>query len=457
METRVELRELGPRAVSCGDAEKTCRVLTYPAPHKRTHSLSPTMAALDKLPYETLVQILSALSNPDLAQISLVSRHLCAVSKPLFYKAPCLAALRSNPQRPSLYLFLATLIRSPSQTLGTHAHSLTMRRDHTSRLDAVTYAGPGWFIGFQRPVGFHGTNSILLMHLLPSLRVLRINPPRDIASLSLSYFTHCIELLDNAPHNNPEIPTLKLQSLREFYCSYETGGGGISVRAVLALMMLPSINYLDVHVTEQHTLYSGRCIEETVRFSRVTRLRLSSDNVSPYSLVLLLTAPTALTHLSYSLEAYSHFDIPNFMDILSPFRPSLQHLHLDFTCVDIIPTREKDRIIGRLLWGWPVFQTLSCSAAALLGYGYMGQSPPLADVLSRTLRRLQILVDESWRYAKLVDIVVSLLGQKESAVPVLERVGIRSSWCHDEEAHAKLSGACAAAGVKLEEEDGFCW
>lgn len=415
------------------------------------------MASLNKSPNEILAQILSYLSNVDLAATSLTSRRLRAVSEPLLYRAPCLSALRSNKHRPSLECFLGSLITSPLAALGTHVRSLQVEWDHSSRLDAVTYTGARWVIGFHRPAGFHGTHCVLLLHLLPSVHVLKISPPKDARAMCVSYLTHCIELLDNDLDARSDGPTLMLQSLREFYYPYQSNGGGLTVRAVLALMKLPCMDSLDVSIVDGSRFYSQRPIDGNFRFSSITKLRLSTRNMSIARLSVLLNAPIALTHFSYTGRACRAMFIMDLIDCFCSLRPSLQYLYLNLKYVWATSNGDKEDLIRRSVRLWPVLQTVCCSTVELLGNGSTRQAVGIADVLPRGLKGLQILEDRNWVYATAVDRVVELLHRKQETVPMLERIAMGGSADEDLEAHGRLIVACRIAGVKLVDGESFCW
>lgn len=204
-------------------------------------------------------------------------------------------------------------------------------------------------------------------------------------------------------------------------------------------------------------LYSNLRISDAARFSPVRKLRLSANNVSISWLSFLVNAPTALTHFSFSATEYDHFQLADFMDTLTPLRPSLQYLHLDFTLAFVSFNGGKEDRIRSSVRGWPVLHTLSCSAVQLFGNRFNTALVCLGDMLPLSLRGLQILQDWDWHYAIAADRVVELLGQKGEAVPALERVAMGGPYDSDPEAHAKLSLACRDAGVRLVGDDSFRW
>lgn len=415
------------------------------------------MAAFDKLPYETLSQILSELCKSDLARVSLVNRRLSEVSEPLLYQAPFLASQNT----PLLYCisldrFLQTLIDSPRTTLVNHVRYLTLTWDHSSGLHSVTFPATR----FQCPTGFHGANAVFILHLLPSVDALSIRPPPDLPGARLSYFTQCIEQLHNAPHASLDSPTFRLQSLREFSCPFRERGGSITVRAVWALMNLPCIDLIDAYIIDAPGLYSDHSIPEAARFAPVTRLRFAWKDMSLSSLGLLVNAPVALTHFAYLGVGETQFHMVDFMDTIAPLRPSLEHLNLELVRVSVALTSTKVDRLRSSLRSWPVLETLSCSAVELLGNVFVQETLCLPDVLPRSLRALRILEDRYSLYHRVVDMVVDeLVRRKEDVLPALEMVSLRN-WSNEwdgDEAYERLGVACVKAGVRLEDDDWLWW
>lgn len=421
------------------------------------------MAALDELPFETLEQILSSLSTADLIQTSLVCRQLSAVSVPLLYKSPRLVVVQARRYPLWLERFIKTLIYSPRQGLSTHVRSVGVYWDRSTRLDPDAYPVSIWPTAFYHPAGFHGIHCTLLLHLLPSVRELEISPPRDLPGASRGYLSHCLK----APQGSPATPTLQLQLLRTFSCPYavyhegvphSTSRGGITFRAVLALMHLPCIESIDTHMTNIPTVPPPSSTNP-VRFSSVTSLRLSAVRTVPLSLAVLLRAPVALTRFWYVAVHYSSFAISDFTAALSPLRASLKYLHFDLIRTRALFTAENADTIRGSVHLWPVLHTLRCSTRDLLGY----PSPPenehleLAEVLPRCLRQLEISMDQFWRYEYAVDKLVNMMMGRDDVVPLLESVAMDIWWSSGEPIHQRLRGACMEAGVELLENGSFTW
>lgn len=421
------------------------------------------MSDLENLPPETLAQILGNLSKADLARISRVSRHVGAMVEPILYRSPSLTETSNDTmKRPSLEGFAYTLLSADlvrGQVLRNHVHSLVVRweivanpfcwtRDHTSM------NGSTWFHWFDPITAYHGIQCVLLLHLLPSLRTLKIHPPHDSFGFSSSYFTHCMDSPDFTYAHGFNVP-----SLREFCCSYEKGRGGVSAETVLKIMQLPLINRIDAHITSSKSFDSGEC-HNTSTLSQLRLSYLHNEAMSlSSSISFLIKVPIQLTHFSYTAVGKDNVNIAGFVHSLRPLRRSVQYLRLD---LGIIEAGNNNR--GASLKEWLVLRTLSCSLVALLGNGLQEHTPCLTDRLPPGLQGLEILEDRYWQCQIVVDQLVSLVGRKTLAVTALERVygaclvnagqGVRE----DQSARMELSRVCVANGVRLlGDNDSFVW
>lgn len=393
------------------------------------------MATLNTLPFETLTQILSGLSTADLVHVSYLSSRLCAVAEHLLYKAPRM----SEAKRPSLAIFLRTLLLPGRESLATRVTSL--------RVD--------WHRGYfrQDPRGpprpphspeSRGTELGSLLHLLPSLQVLEIVP-----TSVCSDFIHLLESYDGQLSTLP----LGLQSLREFHCPCASLSG-FSLRSISTLLKLPSIRSIDTPINIQNGLLLPIADNTAATSSSITNLRLFGV-LPTASLGHLLKDLSALTHFSYYEFVYDDFDIPAFMRVLEPLRNTLEHLHLDFTTEREPYIEDGLTFIGGSLRTWPVLRTLICGLMPLLGKGDETAPQRLVDVLPPSLRELQILPDHYWTYEERMTQAVQLMGLVETVVPELKCLAVVRRWDSDWQLEERLARLCKDAGVLYDEDDSF--
>lgn len=430
------------------------------------------MASLDDLPSETLIEILSYLPCADLATTCRVTRRLQDVSETLLYKDLCLTeTFDSNIYRPSLEILLRTLLTPGRETLRLHSRSLRFEWDFESRpttpspKDIVVFSACSFRLGLQYQRMNHVGQFLLLLHLLPSLRVLHIIPPIRRSSIATFKGANNMALVLATEHPPPT-----LQSLREFRCSSDDILAGVTPMTLMALMTLPSMNYVAVYVDYSYRSTVPQMIA-AAHTSPVKKLRLTDCHLCTSTFSLILKLPIALTHFSYSAVHDGEFS--TFMDALSAQQSSLQYLHLDFfNTVETDSEEEEEEVVddastdvattaaaaaaataGTSLREWPALHTLSCSLTPLLGKEPSTLS--LAEVVPPGLRDLEILGDDYWSYEGVVAQVVNLLEQKATAVPCLQRLAVTVVDI-DVEAQTELRVACEAVGVKLL-EGSFCW
>ncbi|KAL0639055.1 hypothetical protein Q9L58_001937 [Maublancomyces gigas] len=401
------------------------------------------MATLNTLPYETLTQILSGLSNADLAHISCVSSRLCAVAEPLLYKAPCLSeTTMAGRQRSSLEIFLQTLLLPGRESLATYAKSLRVdRRRGSYRMYEHEVLDPSVL---PRSSQSHGTELVSLLHLLSSIQVLHIAPAN-----ACSDFTRLMEPCDGAL---PSTLQLALRSLRIFRCA-SFNPMGMRAQTVLTLLRLPCIRSIWTPVNRENG-FIMRAPIHTAAASSITDLRLSGS-IPIASLSYLLRDLAALTHFGYDAYVSDDFDLQAFMAVLEPLRNSLQHLYLELT-TDNEPYVELDDVfIGGSLRTWPVLRTLSCGLVPLLGKGKQDDSLRLVDVLPPSLRELEVLSDNYWLCREVLLEALDLVGKKESVVPNLECLAIVNPFGARSVYQERLAILCESLGVRYK-EDCFC-
>lgn len=416
------------------------------------------MTILNDLPYETLVETLSLLSCADLLSATRVSCRLHHISQPLLYKAPCLTKTPSSgAARPSLEIFLRTLLTPGRESLASHVRSLSLQWDGIVAEPASQYPTDSIAVitamasklNIRNPLKSQGAQLMLLLDLLPRLHVLRLSPPN-----SRSSFTRLLE----ASMAAGMLPR-GLQSLREIHCPRADTGNEISPVRLLKFFKLPCIRSIDVPSVDRYNL-SVPTMEAAAATSPVTHLRLSHATSSLWVLGYVLGVPIALTHFSYSAVSDGCFNLPCFMATLAPLRPSLQYLHLDFGDVGFTSSDEEEEFQlpydEGSLREWPVLRTLSCSLMPLLGKEEREGSPRLANVLPPSLRELEVLQDCHWEIWQGANQVVEMLAQKESAVPHLEKLAMVMGWGGSQRVVYELTAACEVAGVSFVKES-FCW
>lgn len=421
---------------------------------QHTHPL--TMAVLNDLPYETLVELLSFLSSADLASTTRVSRCFYDVSQPLLYTTPCLAKTPTTHPTvagSSLGILLRTLLTPGREALGSHVRTLSLELDDTAPVTEYTDDSMARITAIAsklrivNPLATQGSHLMILLDLLPRLHALQISPP------NVRFFETTATL------------PCGLRSLRKIHYIRTARINYVKLKRILTSMKLPSIRSISV------PNINGRCLsiermDAVAATSPITHLRYS--NAELYSgvryncaraLHYILQVPIALTHFSYTAVMDGSLVLPVFMRTLLCLRLSLQSLHLDFCGEANYAEEEMDFLLPYpegSLREWPVLRTLSCSLVPLLGRGQPDCSARLMDVLPPSLRELEILRDWKWEVAEAVKQVVEMLAQKECAVPRLEKVAVVMSCVDSQYAVDELTVACEAAGVSFVGES-FRW
>lgn len=399
------------------------------------------MALFKHLPHEILIEIFSLLCCIDLASTSRVSHRLRAVSEPLLYRSPSLYISDEEHVSQNFYMFLRTLLTPGCEVLATHVRHLTLEWDdleHTPEPEIALFKAAASRLGITQPVVSGGGQAVLLLHLLPRLQILEVDPPETPDA-----FSTFMDMQRDVLHT--QMLPLGLQSLREYFCCWT---GGVSPRTLLALLKLPCIRTIIVRFSNEPDFLSAMVDPDIT--STVTNLRLLNSIVSSSSLACILKIPRALEQFAFFVRG---FDLLSFGNALEPLRNTLQSLTLDFQCVcsrnymaaaDEISTYP----IGSLR-EWPVLYTVRCSMVALLGMGPQGDPPRLLEyVLPATIRELEILSDQYWPPEEVVDHVVLLLERKEVMVPKLQKVVVLNNWNRDPE-RQRLKDACEAVDVEL--------
>lgn len=399
-----------------------------------------TMATLNGLPYETLVECLSLLSCADLASTTRLSRRFHDISQPLLYKAPCLA--KPTPShRSSLAIFLQTLLTPCHEALGSHVRSLRLELDDTEPVAefpddcmALINAIASKLI-IANPVSTQGPQLMILLDLLPRLHTLHISPPT----------VRFLEAASTLPRG--------LLSLRSLHYTRTPRIDFVKPKRILKVLQLPSLRHLHVPSITRFNMPIA-ALADAARSSRITHLRFSHAEPSAWVLRHILPVPIALTHFSYTAALNAQFDLARFTGALAPLRHSLEWLHLDFCGLGGVTGDQW--AIGPFEDGefreWPVLRTLRCSLVPLLGRAPGDSVLCLGDVLPRGLREMEVLGDWKWPLEDVVERVVGMLARKSEAAPGLERLAVRMEWGKTQRLVDRLTVACEAAGVCFVEQ-----
>lgn len=239
----------------------------------------------------------------------------------------------------------------------------------------------------------HGSQIILLLHVLPNLREFYIVPPTASAIFS--------DFLESTL----DIPTaalpVGLKSLRKFGGDWRHDQPAITPTMLLALMLLPSISDIDVHMEstpgDDHEIetFDRHSSPRYQRTSTVTKLRFQDSNFSTALLNTILQLPRALTHFTYE-DGHPYnveFESTTFSQALAHLRPTLQYLSLGWIRVlqaaHSADGGEERKTIGCLRW-WPVLRTVKCPLTALAGKP-AGVTPRLVDVLPVVVAEVGII------------------------------------------------------------------
>lgn len=405
------------------------------------------MATIDTLPCELLTEILSHLPGAYLARTALVSRRMHDHCVPLLYRVPVLRYSGRTTLRPSLKIFLWTVLTPGRESLTTHVRSLraywywTRYTKPCPSEDALLDPVASRF-GLRRGVHSQGAQLVLLIHLLPRLRVLTVTPPVRFSTFTKMMDARYTQLVD------PTSPTppLVLQSLREFISPADQTGNGISHKTLVVLLLLPCIRVIDVQIAD-HDPFSLRAMK-TAWFgsSSVSQLRIEDPNMAPRYLSLVIPLTRALTHFSYSTaRRRAEFDHEGFWAALRPLRTTLVALHLD---IKLAPRGAVWEGVGWSFREWVVLRRLGCSIGLLLGKVRPRVIDGLVDCLPVGIRGLEVLEDQWLGYGEVMQHVLKLLDRKTTVVPSLVIVAVNGV---NQLLLMQLRHVGAAVGVKVEE------
>lgn len=196
------------------------------------------------------------------------------------------------------------------------------------------------------------------------------------------------------------VPGLPVALLRHFR-NFEQG---VSPAVPCALLKLPCISTIKVHIIETPYNYGGTLSAVDTLWpvnkfrsvpsgtSTVTTLQLHSNSLSPDSFSHILLTPRALQVLSYEsdLPHNIHFDLAR---SILPHQNSLREL--TFRC-------RAPSVIGSLRH-WPKLQVVNCSLTTPV---CESDTPvELIAVLPARTKELEILCDDYWSSRKTVEIL----------------------------------------------------
>lgn len=386
-------------------------------PFHITTPKEPTMAVLNDLPNELLCEILSNLRSTHLTRVARVSPRLYAVCMPLLYKAPTVM----SEGRTSHFLerFTRTLLSQGHESLANHVTSLKLRWDHHDDAPELTpriaaYASRRGLLSLW--MASQDVRFCVLLHLLPRLSVLNISAP---------HYFHAFEQFMRAQRSlHPAARPLGFQNLRELYCVWNNHEQGITRKALVVFMGLPSIRTINVPISEESYPHSHLPVPPT---SPVTDITLYYDSTTIWSVPRFLQLPIALQRFTFHIDSPDGgFHLQGFGRAMKPLRQTLQYLHLDFS---ELGDTDSDESFGHAtvatigsLRDWPMLRTVITSLMPLLGRGLQPDSPRLVDVLPRGIRNLEIKDDYYWEEGDIVSQAMQLLAEKQLMVPMLEKL-----------------------------------
>lgn len=386
------------------------------------------MAVLLELPNETLLNILSRLSQRGIARTARVSRRLHSLSQIQLYRHPHLP-YKHGGLPPRLPLLLRTLltysenegvpstIQSPRLTstiqslgLGMYIRSLTLEMDY-----------------LESEYETEGTDLVQLLSLLPRLQCLDVSP-FWCDEITLLPFIDCIR--------HPSTLPCALQNIRELCCISQGRDDGVDADTLIHLMALPSLRILKASVSilpEEMNYFSG-----TAGTSAVTELYILYGGFCHDVLAAILKIPRRLTTFRYDLpQSQFSFHLSDLGRALVPLQASIKHLTLDFsgTMTEAVEDIDDDDGTIGILRQWDSLETLECPLMALFGRGVIStdvdtepQCVRLVEILPPQLLKLHIISDGYWSTTDAVESVIEMLrcGERNMLQEVtLDLTGIR--------------------------------
>lgn len=403
------------------------------------------MAALDAFPHEILLRIFKFLDSTALASVSLVSRHLHAITEPILYNVASLTYDKVSPS--PIRIFLGTILARPE--LAKYVQALTLRwatkesEDGPGDSDMSLVTTAGMEVNLQYQLESPTAQALLLLHLLPNLERLDAIVPEDCSTIFDEFIS------ENCPHPHDNLPA-GFKFLREIHLNWSDPEAPVTPAAFLAIFELPSLQKLTVQLVGDIDEIESYDFDSTTGTSLVTHLSFGCDSCQRSSIARILEFPRALTHFSfqYSLASPAPFNAPEFGEALVAVRDTLQHLKLELCDASEFDNDNNDETltIGSLR-DWPELRSVKCALTPLLGNGTDAPTS-LAQVLPRVIVEFVAMVDENWTVEDVADQVEALLNEKGEYG--LDRLAVIAVVGEGVEAiKVRLEAVCEAAGVLL--------
>lgn len=433
------------------------------------------MHKLPDLPTEILREIFSSLDLVDLRACRL-SRRLNQIVEPFLYSVADLDGM--NIDGMEITRFLRAMLSRPERCDYVRVLRLTCaavtewspESDHPTHHnvnDINLFASAMEGFGLPRTPCTQGRQIILLLHLLPNLQEFNMIPPSSPTVFGF------LESTLNIP--TATLPA-SLKSIRKFVGDWRSDQAGMTPKMVFALLTLPSIADVDVHLEyipgdgEDLASFDLLSSPQYHGISSVTRLHFQDSNFSTSLLNTILQVPRALTHFTYEDDRPhgAQFEHGTFSKALAHLRPALQYLCLGWIRVfqhsDTTNDGEERNTIG-CLRDWPVLRTIICPLTVLVGRPGPA-TPRLVDVLPLVIVDLDIsrrhTGDSSpqrghgqWKVEEMADKMVELVEEMEvCGLRGLERLAVRTessifvvTRAQGARLAERLQAACIASGA----------
>lgn len=437
------------------------------------------MTLLDQIPNELLEEIFSSFDSPDLASISLVSRHLHVVAEPFLYRVVRLTYHGSTPS--AFRLFSRTIL--DRSELARYVQVLALRWIITEvaeirirGCDMVHFTSLGNQVVPREPQTYSASGSgtielsktskwieyltvawrkwrnkydifnsvadaLLLFYLLPSLQCLDVLAPGD----TLEAITDFLRNHYGLPHGS--LP-MSFHSLRELRLKCSERGSFICPFSMLASFQLCSLRKLNIShldMNEPKSLDNG----SKPGTSPITHLSIRPNRSSKALLATTMAYPRALTHLElvYTIGNNNSFQGPLFGTTLQPLRDTLQQLTIYLVNYPKIRLYHATNYIIGSLRDWPFLRRLRCPLVVLLGREWEPGVYALGELLPKVIVQFVVEVDGFCGLNNVVDEVVGLVRRKkECGLDLFRELAVLDV---TEDHIQQLQAPCVAAGVEL--------